>query len=272
VWRTRELRIFTLHKRFHHARIGVYLGRHNVFVHVLQLRKVVQNVEEYIVQKGVVLDVMVKRWIFWFHCVGETLLVVKKVTCPSNRESEMVNKCNIAYDIVRQHTMLYVSIRCRMSAYDAVRQHTMSYVSIRCRMSAYDVVRQDTMSYVGIRCRTSACDVVHQHTMSNVSIRCRTSAYDVAYDMQYVGDNIRGSGDLTKKSVQAFLARLLEVSEARSFAATFAILDVLQGFEENVLAWTDRTRDQRAACVCTGRHACVHVARWRCAPGKGAYM
>ncbi len=43
------------------------LGRDHVFVHVLQLRKVVQNVEEYIVQKGVALDVMVKRWIFWFH-------------------------------------------------------------------------------------------------------------------------------------------------------------------------------------------------------------
>ncbi len=98
--------------------------RHHVFVHVLQLRKVVQNVEEYrdIVQKGVVLDGMVKRWIFCFHGVGKTLLVVKKATCPSNRESEMVNNCNIAYDIVRQHTISYVSIQCRTSAYDVVRQ------------------------------------------------------------------------------------------------------------------------------------------------------
>ncbi len=129
-----------------------------------------QNVEEYIVQKGVVLDGMVKRWIFCFHGVGKTLLVVKKATCPSNSESETVNNCNIAYDIVRQHTISYVSIRCRTSAYDVVRQHTRSYVSIRFRTSAYDVVRQHTISYV--------------------SIRCRTSAYDIAYDMQHVGDNM----------------------------------------------------------------------------------
>ncbi len=48
-----------LHKRFHHASIGVCLGRHHVCVHVLQLRKVV--LEEYIVQKGAVLGGMVKR-------------------------------------------------------------------------------------------------------------------------------------------------------------------------------------------------------------------
>ncbi len=75
---------------------------------------------------------------------------MKKATCPSNRESEMVNNCNIAYDIVRQHTTSYVSIRCSTSAYDVVRQHTMSYVSIR----------------------------------------CRTSANDIAYDMQHVGDHM----------------------------------------------------------------------------------
>ncbi len=54
----------------------------------------------------------------------------------------MVNNFNIAYDIVRQQTMLYVSIRCRTSAYDVVRQHTMSYVTVT---SAYYVVRQHTV-------------------------------------------------------------------------------------------------------------------------------
>jgi hypothetical protein len=38
-----------------------------------------------------------------------------------------------AYDIVRQHTVLYVSIRWCTSACDVNRQHTMLYVSIRCR-------------------------------------------------------------------------------------------------------------------------------------------
>jgi hypothetical protein len=58
------------------------LGRHHAFVHVLQLRQVVQ---EYIVQKGVVLDSMVKRWIFSFHGVGKTLLVVKKGHLPKQQ-------------------------------------------------------------------------------------------------------------------------------------------------------------------------------------------
>ena len=44
-----ELRIFTLHKRF-----DIGACSHAVFVHVLQSRKVVQHIEEYIVQKGVV--------------------------------------------------------------------------------------------------------------------------------------------------------------------------------------------------------------------------
>jgi hypothetical protein len=82
--------------------------------------------------------------------------------------------------------------------------------------------------------------------------------------MQHVGYNVGaawGAAGLTKKSVQAFLARLLEVSEARSFA----ILDVFQGFEENVLAWADRTRDQRAACACAGgAHACMSRGRGAC--------
>jgi hypothetical protein len=56
------LRIFTLHERFD---FGVCI--HPVFVHVLQLRKVVQHKEEYIVQKGVVRVVMVKRWSIWFN-------------------------------------------------------------------------------------------------------------------------------------------------------------------------------------------------------------
>jgi hypothetical protein len=70
VWRTFELRIFTLHKRFD---IGVCI--HPVFVHVLQLRKVVQHIEEYIVQKGVARDVMVKRWIVR-HCIRYTYDIV----------------------------------------------------------------------------------------------------------------------------------------------------------------------------------------------------
>jgi len=48
----------------------------------------------------------------------------------------MENNCNIACDVVRQHTMSYVSMRCRMSAYGVVRRHTMSYVSIRFRTAA----------------------------------------------------------------------------------------------------------------------------------------
>ncbi len=63
--------------------------------------------------------------------------------------------------------------------------------------------------------------------MLYVSKRCRTSAYDVAYYMQHVGDNMSAAW-----GAQAFLARLLEVSKARSFA----ILYVFRGFEENVLA------------------------------------
>jgi hypothetical protein len=108
-----------------------------------------------------------------------------------------------------------------------------------------------------------------------------------------------GGGDLTKKSLQAFLALMLEASEARSSVP----LDVLEGLKENKVTWTDSTRDQRAACTvhasarpparavrmraeraCTHAHArarmhaahaaraCVHVARWRRAQGKGAYM
>ncbi len=57
--------------------------------------------------------------------------------------------------------------------------------------------------------------------------------------------------------MEAFLALLLEVSEARSFA----ILDVFQRFVENVRAWTEGTRDQ---CACTRRRACVHARMWRC--------
>ena len=66
--------------------------------------------------------------------------------------------------------------------------------------------------------------------MSYVSIRCRTSAYDVAYDMAIrwrQHGRSGGGGDLTKKSVQAFLARMLEASEARSSV----ILDVLEGLK-----------------------------------------
>jgi hypothetical protein len=59
----------------------------------------------------------------------------------------MVNNCNIAYDVVRQHTISYVSIRCRTSAYDVVRQNTMSYVSILCRTSAYYIAYY--MQHVG---------------------------------------------------------------------------------------------------------------------------
>ena len=54
-----------------------------------------------------------------------------------------------------------------------------------------------------------------------------------------------GGGDLTKQSVQAFLARMLEVSESR----ISVILDVLEGLKQNEVTWTDSTRDQRAACT-----------------------
>jgi hypothetical protein len=115
-----------------------------------------------------------------------------------------------------------------------------------------------------------------------------------------------GGGDLTKKSVQAFLVLMLEASKARSSVT----LDILEGLKENEATWTDSTRDQRAACTvhasarpparamrmrteraCTHAHArarmharaytrahararrgCVHVARWRRAQGKVAYM
>ena len=52
-------------------------------------------------------------------------------------------------------------------------------------------------------------------------------------------------GDLTKKSVQAFLVLMLKASEARSSVT----LDVLEGLKENEVTWTDSTRDQRAACT-----------------------
>ena len=77
-----------------------------------------------------------------------------------------------------------------------------------------------------------------------------------------------GGGDLTKQSVQAFLARMLEVSEARSSV----ILDVLEGLKQNEVTWTDSTRDQRAACTVhtsararvRAERACTH-ARSACA-------
>ncbi len=84
--------------------------------------------------------------------------------------------------------------------------------------------------------------------MSYVSKRYRTSAYDVVYDMSIhwrQDGRCGGGGDLTKQSVQAFLARMLEASEARSSV----ILDVLEGLKENEVTWTDSTRDQRAACT-----------------------
>jgi len=157
-----------------------------------------------------------------------------------------------------------------MSAYDIVYENTMSYVSIRYRISAYDIVRQHTMSYVSIRCRTSAYDVVRQHTMSYVSIRCRTSTYDVVYDMAMhwtLSNDGRcgGGGDLTKQSEHAFLARILEASDARSFVT----LDVLEGLKQNEVTWTDSTRDQRTPCTprtprahaCMSRGACARRGR-----------
>jgi hypothetical protein len=118
-----------------------------------------------------------------------------------------VKNCNIAYDIVCQHTMSYMRIRHRMSAYDIVYQHTISYVNIRCRTSTYDVVYDMAMHW----------------TLSNDG-RCG------------------GGGDLTKQSEHAFLARILEASDARSFVT----LDVLEGLKQNEFTWTDSTRDQRA--------------------------
>ena len=114
-------------------------------------------------------------------------------------------------------------------------------------MSAYDVVYQNTMSYVSIRCRTSAYDIVRQHTMSYVSIRCRTSTYDVVYDMAMhwtLSNDGRcgGGGDLTKQSEHAFLALILDASDARSFVS----LDVLEGLKQNEFTWKHSTRDQRA--------------------------
>ena len=94
--------------------IGVCI--HPVIVHVLQFRQVVQHIEEYIVQKDVVLVVNVKR-VSWFHRVAIATLVVKQATCPSNEESRrMTNNYNITYDI----------------AYDIVCQHTMSYIITWC--------------------------------------------------------------------------------------------------------------------------------------------
>jgi hypothetical protein len=178
------------------------------------------------------------------------------------------------------------------------------------------MVTSHTISYVSIRCRISY-DVVRQHTISYVSIRCRTSTYDVVYDMAMhwrQHGRCGGGGDLTKQIVQAFLARKLEASEARSSV----ILDVFEGLKQNEVTWTDSTRDQHAvrsarppptpptpprtrmhaytrahararmhaahaARACTPRTpraharrarraACVHVARWLRAQGKGAYM
>ncbi len=54
-----------------------------------------------------------------------------------------------------------------------------------------------------------------------------------------------GGGDLTKKSVQAFLERMLEASEARSSVT----LDVLEGLKENEVTWTGR-RPVRGESAC----------------------
>jgi hypothetical protein len=118
------------------------------------------------------------------------------------------------------------------------------------------------MSYVSIRCRTSAYDVVHMHTMSYVSIRYRIGYAICCRQHGRCG----GGGDLTKKSVQAFLARMFEASEARSFV----ILDVFEGLKENLTAHVISA--QRAPA---GAHACM--SRGGCsqrdfAQGKDAYM
>ena len=105
---------------------------------------------------------------------------------------------------------------------------------------------------IDVRCRTSAYYVVHMHTMSYVSIQYRIR-YAICWRQH---GRCGGGGDLTKKSVQTFLARMFEASEAHSFV----IPDVFEGLKENLVAWKDSTRDQRAACA--SRRACVHVAWW----------
>ncbi len=103
-----------------------------------------------------------------------------------------------------------------------------------------------TMSYVSILCRTYAYNVVRQHTISHTICNMLETAWA-----------LRGSQGSHREERAGFLALMFEASEARSFV----ILDVLEGLKENMVAWTDSTRDQRAACI--GRLACVHVARWR---------
>ncbi len=65
----------------------------------------------------------------------------------------------------------------------------------------------------------------------------------------------------------------VELWHARAIAGAHACMSMhscahvarrRRGFEENVLAWTEGTRDQCAACACNRRRACVHVdARMR---------
>jgi hypothetical protein len=55
----------------------------------------------------------------------------------------------------------------------------------------------------------------------------------------------------------------VERLHARALAGAH-VARLRRGLEENVIAWTEGTRDQCAACACTRRRACVHVdARMR---------
>ena len=175
-----------------------------------------------------------------------------------------MNNCNIAYDVVLQHTISYVSIRCRTSAYDIVRQHTMSYVSIRYRTSAYDVVRQHTMSYTIWQYIGDSMGAAGVAGISP-SRACRLFWH--------------GCSRLPKHVVLSFWTSLRVSNRTKSPGQTAHVISAQRAPSTLpparprvpcacVRSAHARTRMHARACT----RACVHVARWLRAQGKGAYL
>ena len=63
-----------------HELVDVCVFRHPVHLHVLQRRKVMEDIEENIVEKGVVFDVVVKLQTVVVGSICQSLFVVKQAT------------------------------------------------------------------------------------------------------------------------------------------------------------------------------------------------
>ena len=63
-----------------HKLVDVCVFRHPVHVHVLQGRKMVEDIEENIVEKGVVLDIVIKLQTVVVCSICKFLFVVKEAT------------------------------------------------------------------------------------------------------------------------------------------------------------------------------------------------